>query len=127
MNAKDRKQEWLPNWLIEKPSATSISDPLIFLTNSRRNLVELCMMCSVILIVHFLAANAARYRKHDISASVFTSRSQRSWLTESEVRRLCLYIGFTIIVTLGAMSVKVVTSTYLYPLLKSKPTVIYGY
>ncbi len=44
--------------------------------------------------------------------------THRSWLTRSEVRKVWLYVGFTIIVTLGSISVKMATSTYQYPLLK---------
>lgn len=58
--------------------------------------------------------NASRYEKGD------DGRNGRSWLTESEIRRIWLYVGFTVIVTLGALSLKLATLQHRFRLLHGK-------
>lgn len=121
INARARGQEWLAGWNIPKTINLPLSSETDFLLDSiirtRRNLVELCAMCSVLLLVHFLASKANRFRK-DHSGD--HASSQQTWLTESEIRRVWLYIGFTAMVTLGAIIVKLALTNYPYPLLKCR-------
>jgi hypothetical protein len=120
--AKAKGQQWLAGWFIQHPNElTILEQPLEVMLDAiiktRRNLIELCAMCSVLLLVHFLASKANRFRK-DHSGD--PASSQQTWLTESEIRRVWLYIGFTAVVTLGAIIVKLVLTNYPYPLLKCK-------
>jgi dolichol kinase len=111
--------EWLRGWLIEAPGSdpsTSNARVLANLIQNRRSLLELCCMCSIIHVFQFLASRAERYRKVSLVNDV--PATHRSWLTRSEARKVWLYIGFTFIVTLGSISVKMATSTHRYPLLK---------
>ncbi|KZT42170.1 hypothetical protein SISSUDRAFT_1030673 [Sistotremastrum suecicum HHB10207 ss-3] len=106
-----KQQAWLPGWLIEEPTTPEVQAGLL---QSRRGLLQLCFMCSSILLVHMVASRLNNTQKNEKGDD---GRNGRSWLTESEIRRIWLYVGFTVIVTLGALSLKLATLQHRFRLL----------
>jgi dolichol kinase len=82
-----------PHWRIEPPDTLpppSLS-PTLSLLLSRRNLVELTILCSFILVAHF-CASAAR-------ESSTPEEKDGGWVPKKESRRFGLYFVFASLVT----------------------------
>ena len=86
-----------PSWLIEK-SATLPKPQLTTadaLRLSRRNLVQLTILCSCILLVHVCA-----------SLYLTTRHTAEQWIPKNEMRRTGRYVLFTFQVALGAVAIR---------------------
>ncbi|KAF8525817.1 Fph type histidine kinase [Hysterangium stoloniferum] len=87
-------------WLIEPPPVLAHGrhplTALQALVHSRRNLVQLMTLTSGILLVHLFSTRNSR--KHDTNSEL--------WLPKNEAKRSMSYIGFTAILTAGALMLK---------------------
>lgn len=90
-------------WIIEDPLSLPNSrkplTPFEALILSRRNLVQLMTLTSGILLVHIFTFHYQRYKYAQKSAAV---------LPKNESRRTMSYVGFTAILTAGALLLKAI-------------------
>jgi hypothetical protein len=97
-------------WLIEDPpilehtrySLTAFEA----LLRSRRNLVQLMTLSSGILLVHLFASRKSQKGKALKAGSAENGLFEKPWLPKSEGRRSMSYVGFTAILTAGALLLK---------------------
>lgn len=91
-------------WLIESPptlpQSRQPSTALEALVRSRRNLVQLMSLSSVILLVHFYASRRSQSQQSNGSESGLPS------LPKTEGSKTMSYVGFTCIVTAAALLFK---------------------
>jgi len=94
--------EWRVDW-----SIFPLSDPKLTraeaLVVSRRALVDLATICSTILLVHVCASwwKEARIRKDGLP------ETERASVPRSEMRRLRLYVGFCLVVSLAVVVMQI--------------------
>lgn len=97
-------------WLIEGPSVLEHTrypvTALEALLGSRRNLVQLMTLSSGILLVHLFASWKSQKGQAWTATSAETGFFEKPWLPKSEGRRSMSYVGFTAILTAGALLLK---------------------
>ncbi|KAF8591093.1 hypothetical protein K439DRAFT_1656912 [Ramaria rubella] len=96
-------------WLIEEPAVlANVRHPLSALEAllcSRRNLVQLMSLSSGILLVHLFASRNTQ-KKHPPRPLFTENVFEKPWLSKGEGSRFMSYVGFTAILTAGALLLK---------------------
>jgi hypothetical protein len=110
VDASPRPMHMPQAWLIEAPQVLEHTrhplTALEALLRSRRNLVQLMTLSSGILLVHLFASRNSQ-RGHALRATLMENGpSEKPWLPVSEGSRSMSYIGFTAILTAGALLLK---------------------
>lgn len=97
-------------WLIEAPPVLEHArHPLTAfeaLLRSRKNLVQLMTLSSGILLVHLFASRSSQKVHAWRAAAVETGSLEKPWLPRSEGSKSMSYVGFTAILTAGALLLK---------------------
>jgi hypothetical protein len=87
-------------WLIEHPPFLAHGrhhmTALQALVHSRRNLVQMMTLSSGILLIHLFSTQNSR--NHDANSEL--------WFSKNEAKRSMSYVGFTAILTAGALMLK---------------------